>query len=115
VEDQDHQAGRHTGASGCETEEISSEVNVSIPGNGALRWNSKLEREVLFKSGSRVKYGKPGSIRVDLIEKNSDVTWTVWDLKTGNAILDFKRIQQIKNAISPDDISLVTYSGKIKG
>jgi RHS repeat-associated protein len=74
----------------------------------ALEWNSELEKEVSFLGGNRVPYGTGGSTRVDLMLENSDNTWTVWELKTGNATLNAARILEIQNAISPNDILKVT-------
>jgi RHS repeat-associated protein len=52
--------------------------------------------EVSYLNGGVVKYGTPGSVRVDVVYGPKNAPIAVYDLKTGNASLDFMRVQQIQ-------------------
>jgi hypothetical protein len=54
--------------------------------------------EVSYKDGIRVRYGLKGSVRIDALTKEG-----IYDLKTGNASLTSKRIEQIRQHL-PDNI-----------
>ena len=61
----------------------------------------KLKSEVSFKpNGEPASHGEKGSIRLDVVEYNSDGKIVkVWDLKTGDAKLSDDRIKQIYQTI----------------
>jgi hypothetical protein len=47
-----------------------------------------------------VSYGTPGSIRVDVLEKSSNYTVCVYDIKTGSRILGLSRMREIAQTVS---------------
>jgi hypothetical protein len=55
--------------------------------------------EVSYLNGAEVKYGTPGSVRVDAIYGPRDKPLAIYDLKTGGASLTQRRIQQIQSHI----------------
>jgi hypothetical protein len=62
---------------------------------GALG-KSDLFTEQSYLNGRPVDYGTPGSIRIDLGEGTVNSPTSVYDLKTGRAVLTPARIQQIQ-------------------
>jgi hypothetical protein len=65
--------------------------------------NFKAEQSFLKETGegareSAVRYGYPGSIRVDAYEYRQDGTLCVYDLKTGKAGLSDRRAEFLANA-----------------
>jgi hypothetical protein len=58
--------------------------------------NSKLAAEQSYLNGVNVKYGTPGSVRLDVVEGPVNNPTAVFDLKTGGAQLTPARIQQIQ-------------------
>jgi len=52
--------------------------------------------EVSYLNGQVVQYGTPGSVRADVVYGPTNEPLAIYDLKTGNAILDFARVLQIQ-------------------
>jgi response regulator RpfG family c-di-GMP phosphodiesterase len=46
-----------------------------------------------------VEYGRRGSIRIDAYERLNDQTMCIYDIKTGNSGLSFKRMQELKERL----------------
>jgi RHS repeat-associated protein len=63
--------------------------------------NSQLSTEQSYLNGANVKYGTPGSVRVDVVEGPVNAPTAVYDLKTGSATLTPGRIQQIRTNLPP--------------
>jgi hypothetical protein len=93
---------------------IAKDVNSLIPEGGVVNGTLKhtmfkqkvdalgipgLKTEKTYKGGKMVDYGEKGAVRVDAILDNGDGTFTVWDLKTGNARLTPERAKQIQLAV----------------
>ncbi|WP_428269623.1 hypothetical protein [Haliangium sp.] len=57
---------------------------------------SNLRTEVSYLYGKPVRYGKKGSVRLDVVEGPIDAPTAVFDLKTGSARLTPTRIKQIR-------------------
>ena len=104
---------------------LAKDVNETIAGNGPVNGTLKytlfkqkvealkipgMETEKSLLGGNRVDYGTEGSVRVDAILDHGDNTYTVWDLKTGDARLTQKRIDEIKQAVGgkhPENITVI--------
>jgi hypothetical protein len=54
-----------------------------------------LKTEVSYLNGEVVKYGTPGSVRLDVVEGPVTAPTAVYDLKTGSATLTPERIAEI--------------------
>lgn len=68
-----------------------------------------MQAEVSFLNGTLVRYGTPGSVRLDAVQfgTNSQVL-SVFDLKTGSATLTPQRILQIQQQVgSPVPVNLL--------
>ncbi|WP_428263333.1 hypothetical protein [Haliangium sp.] len=57
---------------------------------------SNLRTEVSYLGGELVKYGKKGSVRLDVVEGPLNAPTAVFDLKTGGARLTPQRVEQIR-------------------
>jgi hypothetical protein len=57
---------------------------------------SNLHPEVSYLNGIPVRYGKPGSVRLDVVKGPKAQPTGVWDLKTVSARLTASRIAQIR-------------------
>lgn len=71
--------------------------------------NSNVQAEVSFLNGNSVRYGTPGSVRLDAVQfgPNNQVL-NVFDLKTGSATLTPQRILQIQQQVgSPVPVNLL--------
>lgn len=60
-----------------------------------------LTAEVSYLNGEEVRYGTPGSVRVDVVQGPRDNPIAVFDLKAGNALLTYKRINEILSHLPP--------------
>jgi hypothetical protein len=62
-----------------------------------------LHTEESYLNGKHVPYGKPGSIRADVIEGSKTQPSAVYDLKTGNAKLTDARIKELRKQLPYGD------------
>jgi RHS repeat-associated protein len=58
--------------------------------------DSNVDTEVSYLNGEVVKGGRPGSVRLDVVEGGKKTPTAVYDLKTGSAKLTKARITQIR-------------------
>ena len=61
--------------------------------------NANLSSEISYLNGGVVRYGAPGSVRLDVVEGPINAPTSVFDLKTGSSTLTSSRIQQIQSQI----------------
>jgi hypothetical protein len=75
---------------------IKAEVNGSETGPPK---NPAFRSEVSFIKSEYADYGDPGSKRVDVFENPGNGTVCIYDIKTGNAVLSFSRMQELATAV----------------
>jgi hypothetical protein len=98
-------------------EDAATTANSSVPGRGPVvgtrrhtifqrtvaGWGDRtLRTEVSYRLGWEVSRGKPGSVRLDVVEFDSRGNIiAVYDYKTGNATLSATRVTQIRSHLPP--------------
>lgn len=80
---------------------IATEVNGSVPRKGGINVlsNPNFRAEISFLKTKEETYGKPGSIRIDILENAGNNTVCVYDIKTGRSGLLPGRSLEIANAV----------------
>jgi RHS repeat-associated protein len=74
-------------------------VHTAFRAEVAAFGNPTLSTEISYLNGEVVKWGTPGSVRLDVVEGPVTQPTAVYDLKTGSAQLTAARIQQIQSHI----------------